>query len=261
MNIIITCEKTLTAFRLKVLESLLGSKKHKILACIVDGRSNKTPLQRLRKHIKKGRGGYVLVMVFKSLFGYKKHAVSTLEFMEEKNIPVIFTDDPYSKDTIDKIKSFNSDVLILNGGFGIIKEPWLNISKRSVLSYHHGDMRKYRGQPAVFWELYNGEKEVGVTVQRVRTGLDCGKPIVEKTIHIRCCDTLNSLKKRVYDESSDMMLKAVNLLEKGNFVPEKIEKFGRVYTIPNFRQWVMLNLKIGYRLIRHKLRFIWENTQ
>lgn len=39
-----------------------------------------------------------------------------------------------------------------------------------MLSYHHGDMRRYRGQPPGFWELYNGEREIGVTVQRLAAG-------------------------------------------------------------------------------------------
>lgn len=255
MNIIITCEKTLTAFRLKVLESLFESKKHKILACIVDDRSHKTSLQRLRKHIKKGRGGYVLVMAFKSLFGHEKHTVSTIEFLRTKNVPVIFTDSPYSEDTINKINGYSPDIMVLNGGFGIIKEPWLNLTKHGVISYHHGEITEYRGQPSAFWELYNGEKEIGVTVQKIGAGLDCGQPIVRKKIPIKCCDTLSSLKKRLYDQSIEMMRHALDLLEKDDFVPEKIESLGKLYTIPNLRQWLILNFRIAYRFICHKIKY------
>jgi methionyl-tRNA formyltransferase len=71
------------------------------------------------------------------------------------------------------------DLLLLIGGFGIIKAPLLDLAPQGVLSYHHGDMREYRGQPPAFWELYNGEKPNRVTVQRLSPGIDCGQPIVE----------------------------------------------------------------------------------
>ena len=143
--------------------------------------------------------------------------------------------------------------MILIGGFGIIRKPLLNITRNGVISYHHGDMRKYRGQPPAFWELYNGEEEMGVTVQRMSVGLDCGEPIVEKAVPIRYSDTLNSLKKRAFEESIGMMYQAISLLERDGFTPGKTINLGRVYTIPNLRQWLILNMKIAYRLIRHKL--------
>lgn len=250
MNVVLACAKTLNSFQLKVLEPFFESSRHKICGCVVDNRAQKSVFQRLKKNLKKGRGGYVLVMIFKSLFGQRIHLESTVEFMRRKKVSVIFTNKPHSENTIDKIKGFEPDIIILNGGFGIIKKPWLDTCKRGVLSYHHGDMRKYRGQPCVFWELYNGEKQIGMTVQKLSEGLDCGEAIVEKWISIKDNDTRNSLKKRVFDESAPMMYEAVNLLEKEDFVPEKIESFGKVYTIPNLRQWLMLNLKIGFRLVR-----------
>ena len=53
------------------------------------------------------------------------------------------------------------DVLLRIGGFGIVKEPLLSLCRAGVLSYHHGDMRRYRGQPPAFWELYHGERSIG----------------------------------------------------------------------------------------------------
>ena len=34
--------------------------------------------------------------------------------------------------------------------------------------------------PPAFWELYNGEKEMGLTVQKLSVNLDSGSPLVEK---------------------------------------------------------------------------------
>lgn len=172
----------------------------------------------------------------------------------KKNIPSIVTDKPYSEEIITKVKSFNPDVMVLISGFGIIKKSLLNLAQHGVISYHHGNMRKYRGQTPVFWELYNNENEMGMTVQKLSAGLDCGEAIVEKRIQIDRSDTLKSLKNKAYNESSDMMYNAICLLENNNFIPNKITKYGKKYTIPNLSQWLLFNLKIAYRLMRYRLR-------
>jgi methionyl-tRNA formyltransferase len=131
----------------------------------------------------------------------------------------------------------------LTGGYGIIKEPILSIPPFGILSYHHGDMRKYRGQPPAFWELYNNEKEMGITVQILNSGLDCGIPVVEKTVEIRKNDTLKMLFNRAMKESESMMHEALKMLENPGFHPAKIESFGKVYTLPDLGQWLKLNIK------------------
>lgn len=104
------------------------------------------------------------------------------------------------------------DVLILIGGFGIIKEQLLTITPLGVLAYHHGNMRKYRGIPPAFWELYNNEMEMGVTIQVLAPGLDCGIPIEEKSIEIRPKDSYKSLKNRAFKESENLMYDALRKL-------------------------------------------------
>ena len=43
-----------------------------------------------------------------------------------------------------------------------------------ILSYHHGDPSSYRGRPAGFYEIFNGEKTTGIIVQRLSNELDAG---------------------------------------------------------------------------------------
>jgi methionyl-tRNA formyltransferase len=167
-----------------------------------------------------------------------------------KGIGFIETEEPFSSDVIELVRNNNLDVLLLVGGFGIIKEPLLSITPLGVLSYHHGDMRAYRGMPPAFWELYNGEKEMGVTVQVLAPGLDCGIPIEEKSICIQPKDSLKTLKIRAFKESESMMYDALRKLSNPDFKPNRIEKFGKVYTLPNLRQWLILNTKVLWRKMR-----------
>ena len=108
-------------------------------------------------------------------------------------------------------------------------------------------MRKYRGQPVGFWELYHNEREMGVTVQRLAAGIDKGMPIVEMTIPIEKGDTVSTLSKRALDSSATMMHEALQMTAQPDFVPENIEHYGPIYTLPNLRQYIMLQIKLLLR--------------
>jgi folate-dependent phosphoribosylglycinamide formyltransferase PurN len=241
---------TLSEFRLNTLRPIIEDDSFSIEAAIVDNRPTKPLGQKLKKNIKLGRGGYILIMALKSIFSKKEIGVTTRIFCANNGIDVIESKEPYSDDTINFIRKYNLDVLLLVGGFGIVKEPLLTLTPLGVLSYHHGNMREYRGMPPALWELYNNEKEMGVTVQVLAPGVDCGIPIEEKSIEIQPRDSLESLKNRAFKESENMMYDALRKLSSPDFKPNKVEKLGKVYTLPNLRQWILLNIKILWRKIQ-----------
>ncbi|MCO5383586.1 MAG: hypothetical protein NHB15_17180 [Methanosarcina barkeri] len=260
MNIVLLCSKNLTQINKKMLEPILKDSRYKVSLCVVDN-GNDSLTKRLYKNIKRGRGGYILIMSFNLLKSKIESSkiIYTEHFFRDYNVPITYTENLYSKKTIKDIESTSSDAIILVSGFGIIKEPLLSLNRYGVLSYHHGNMRKYRGQPPAFWELYNGEKEMGVTVQRLTSGLDCGAPIIEKTVPIEYTDNLSSLYKRVSEETVDMMYEALKIVEKKSVFLENVNELGKVYTMPNLRQWIIFKLKIVYRLLCFKIWNICKN--
>lgn len=250
MRIGLLTGNSLSAVQLNRLMPILKDDSFSVELAIIDESPKKSIKQKLKKNIRKGRGGYILIMAYQRFFRKKGIIVRTEKFCKENGIPVHKTENIYSQEIIDNIRKYNLDTLLLIGGYGIIKEPLLSISKIGVLSYHHGNMRKYRGMPPALWELYNGEKEMGVTIQILASGLDCGIPVEEKTIEINENDTLKKLNERALQESSDMMYKALKKLSNKDFVPAKIERFGKIYTLPNLKQWIILNIKILWRRIK-----------
>lgn len=256
MRIGILAAGSLSEFRLKTLLPVLADNTFEIVVAIIDRRPEKSLKQKLIENIKRGRGGYIFVMAIERFFSKKNKTIRIEDFCKENHIEIIETKRPYSKATIDEIKEYKLEVLLLVGGFGIVKEVLLHSTPKGVLSYHHGNMRKYRGMPPARWELYNNEKEMGVTVQILSSGLDCGIPIEEKTIEIRRNDTLVKLQNRAYEQSIDMLYKALKKISDRDFVPEKIETLGKVYTLPNLKQWVTLNTRIFWRRLKFKFNKI-----
>lgn len=247
MRIGLLCSDTLNEFRQKTLIPILDDKQFKVKVALVDKRPKPTIRQKIIKNLKRGRGGYIIIMAIKKLFFNQDREMEVNEFCRRHNIEVLDIPEPYADSTIEKIKALSLDILILMGGYGIIKKKLLKVTPRGVLSYHHGDMRKYRGMPPGLWELYNNEEEMGITVQILNPGLDSGTPILEKKIHIQKFDRPSTLRQRALKESVGMLHEALLKLADEDFVPQKIKNFGRVYTLPNLRQWIILNFKLWRR--------------
>jgi len=99
--------------------------------------------------------------------------------------------------------------------------------------------------------VYNNEKEIGVTIQKLSGGLDCGEPVMEMKIPVNYKDTLHSLQKRIYEKSTALMLNALDFLETRP-VLKKLDEYGKIYTLPNLRQWLFINIKILLRKLSLK---------
>lgn len=242
--------KYITDFQINVLKYILDDSGLNIKLVVIDDRPPISIRTKIKKNLKRRRGGYIMVMAAQQYFS-KENRFSTEDYFRTLNIDILKTTDLYSESTLSTIESYFVDVLVLLGGFGIIKKSLLNLCPNGILSYHHGNMRKYRGMPPAFWELYNGRNDMGLTVQKLTERLDCGVPVVEKTVKIKLNDNLSSLRNRAYGMSEDMMCQALKNISKKGFKPESIKYFGKVYTLPKLKQWLILN----YRITKRKIIF------
>jgi len=80
----------------------------------------------------------------------------------------------FPADAIDYIREKQIDVLI-RFGFNILRGEILTASECGIWSYHHGDNDYYRGGPAYFWEVYEGNPLSGAILQILTEQLDAGK--------------------------------------------------------------------------------------
>lgn len=247
MNIGLLLKKNINDYKKEALYPILNDTAFDIKVAIIDKRPKQNIIKKISKNYKRGRGGYMIVMAFQKLLKRKKNSTNTYDFLSKYNIDTIDTEKIYSDQIIKKIKKYKLDVLILVNGFGIIKNPILDISPYGIIAYHHGDMRKYRGMPPGFWELYNNEKKMGITVQKLDKKLDAGIPIIEKSVEINKNETISSLMLKARKQSQNMLYESLKKLESDSFKFNPITELGNVYTLPNLRQWVLLKIKLLYR--------------
>ncbi|MGH9477412.1 MAG: glucosamine inositolphosphorylceramide transferase family protein [Terriglobales bacterium] len=80
----------------------------------------------------------------------------------------------FPAEAVERIREKRLDVLI-RFGFNILRGEILSAAKFGVWSYHHGDNDYYRGGPAYFWEVYEGNPTSGAILQVLTERLDAGQ--------------------------------------------------------------------------------------
>lgn len=115
-------------------------------------------------------------------------------------------------------------------GFGFLVGPILSELQYGVLSYHHGDLREYRGHPKGFWEFVHDDEAAGITVQQLTEDLDAGNIAASKTVDISDLHTWEAVKRRLLSESKDMLAIAVRSLRNSDVTEP--DELGTVYSLP-----------------------------
>jgi methionyl-tRNA formyltransferase len=88
--------------------------------------------------------------------------------------------DFHAPECLAMLRDFAPDLGVVAGTY-ILQETVFSIPRLGSINLHSGKAPEYRGAAPAFWELYNGEREVGITIHRVAPTLDAGDILLQKT--------------------------------------------------------------------------------
>ena len=89
--------------------------------------------------------------------------------------------DFHDDQAIEALRAFSPDLGVLAGTY-ILRESVFSVPRQGCINLHSGKVPNYRGAAPAFWELYNGETEVGITIHRVVTALDAGDVVLQEAL-------------------------------------------------------------------------------
>ncbi len=171
---------------------------------------------------------------------------SILHFARQKGIHTFTVDNPNKKEFVQKLKDKKIDVII-NQSQHIIKKRLLKAAKIGIINRHNALLPRNRGRLTPFWVIFKDEKETGVSIHFIDEGIDSGDIIVQERFPIEEKDNFNTLVKKNYELAPRAMLKALDLLEKGQYEVIKNEDRMATYnSVPTLKE------AIKYRFSRIK---------
>ena len=153
------------------------------------------------------------------------------------------------KENLDQIKNAQVD-LVIKFGMGLLGDPQNLSARYGVLSFHHGDPRRYRGRPSGFYELLEDAQHVGAVVQELSNILDGGKIRAFGSYQITRHSYRKSLE-HLYHQSAYLLRIAIENCFSESYVD--ISCTGTNYTLPTNFTVIRFVASILRRRVRRML--------
>lgn len=100
--------------------------------------------------------------------------------------------DFHGVDALEAIQRLRPDIGVLAGTY-ILREVVFALPRLGCINLHSGKVPEYRGASPAFWELYNGEPTVGITVHRVSVALDAGDVLCQELFALDIAPTVDPM--------------------------------------------------------------------
>ena len=133
----------------------------------------------------------------------------------ERNIEVFQPKNINSAESIEYLKTFDADLVIVCAYGKILREGILNLTGENPVNIHASILPKLRGAAPINFAIINGDKEAGVSIMKVEEGLDTGDfSIVGKTdIGSK---NVEELEEELSEMGADLIVEFVNRFMEGN---------------------------------------------
>ncbi|MEM8877172.1 MAG: formyltransferase family protein [Pseudomonadota bacterium] len=147
----------------------------------------------------------------------------------ERAIPLYTTRDVHGPDAIQKLKSWQPDLLVSNYFNQILREPLLDLPAIGTINMHPALLPRNRGVMPCFWALSKGDTQTGATVHWIDQGVDTGRVLDQDVVEITGDDTVVSLSARCSESGARLLRKAIDKLRAGHITGKVQDETQQTY--------------------------------
>ncbi len=156
---------------------------------------------------------------------------------------------PNAPEFIETVKQRSADVIVSVACPFILKETFLNLPPLGCINIHHAPLPRYKGMMPTFWQMFHGEKKVGVTVHYMVPKLDEGQALLQAELEIQPGESLDQLIQRSKRHGAHCMAKVLKQVAAGTQQVLRMEPSeGSYFTFPTLEQ-IREFQRRGYRTI------------
>ena len=143
------------------------------------------------------------------------------QYAIKNNIPAISPNQiRNNEDFLNHLKELMPDIFIVIAYGKILSKDILNIPKYGCWNAHASLLPRWRGAAPIQRALLSGDKYTGVGIMKMEEGLDTGDILIEEKIIIENNENLQTLKDKLSELSSKLIIKSIDLLNIKNNISE-----------------------------------------
>lgn len=119
----------------------------------------------------------------------------------------------------------------------ILGRQLLSLPPLGCINIHHAPLPRYKGMMPTFWQMFNGERSVGVTIHYMSAKVDEGRALFQNSLEIMPGESLDHLIKRSKRYGAQCMVRVLRELNAGTqrVVPLNVAD-STYFTFPTIEQ-------------------------
>lgn len=177
--------------------------------------------------------------------GRKLNESAVKKYAKSQELTILQPTNLKNESFLEALKALKANLQIVVAFRMLPKVVW-QMPEYGTFNLHASLLPNYRGAAPINWAIINGETKTGVSTFFIDDKIDTGDMILQETEAIDPDENAGSLHDKLMASGSQLVLKTVALIEKGN-----------VKTIP---QKETKAIKTAYKLNRDNCKINWNDS-
>ena len=131
------------------------------------------------------------------------------ELALERQIPVIQPETLRSSNVVDRLVSFQPELIVVAAYGAILPGEVLSLPKFACINVHPSLLPRHRGPSPVAHTILCGDELAGVTIMLMDAGVDTGPILAQEKVGISFMDTTGSLSAKLADLGAKLLLETL----------------------------------------------------
>lgn len=147
--------------------------------------------------------------------GQKTYSSDIKLWSVSQGLPTFSPINPHDMSVRKEIEALKADLLVVFAYGKIFKQEFLDMFPLGAINVHPSLLPLHRGPSPLVASILAGERETGITVQKMALKMDTGNILIQEKKSLTREETLEDLKQWAAERSPDLVKKAIELIEEG----------------------------------------------
>jgi methionyl-tRNA formyltransferase len=152
-------------------------------------------------------------------------------------VPYQAIGNPNNADFVRALEERKADAIVSVACPYILKRRLLSVPLLGCINIHHAPLPHYKGMMPTFWQVYRGERTVGLTVHYMNEKLDEGDVLLQESIAVVPGESLDSLIRRSKRRAAHCVAHVLRQVQAGDAAPRPLDRSsGSYFTFPTLAE-------------------------
>ena len=152
---------------------------------------------------------------------------------DNSGIPIFCPKNPNDEELYNNLRKLKPDIFIVVGYQFYISDKLLSLPPLGAINFHSSLLPRHAGMHPGFWAIWYGDKESGMVIHYMDSGIDTGDIVYEIRVPVKSGDTIDSLYHRIWKSSLSVVKNLLDDIEKEEIPrrPQDMDKYIYNYEI------------------------------